>query len=337
MLKLSWMDDLKAESDFLAMNIPFAKKEIRFEQIDLYESSMNGARLNDNIVASLVSDYAQGMRNGDTFPRPVVYLAKKGYILTSGNQRCNAIKELIDAGELPTNVSIQVYELQTKDKMLLEAVARAANVCHGGRTTLDERIAHAVYMSRSLGMSARDAAKLFMVSEQTIHYQIRTENIRKELESKGISTTAVASSAIEHLSKISHDDGAFTKVGMLVAQHRPTADRVKTAVNRIAKAKTDPDRLKIVKQFEAELTDEASSIRNSKKLKAIAPKAPMRPRRDKIVSMLTRLADFLDFSKDGEGFAKLSELQVSSAADEKAIRDAWSRCEMRMALILRKR
>jgi hypothetical protein len=336
-MKLFWTDDLKAESDFRAMNIPFAKKEIRFSQIDLYESSMNGARLGDQIVSALVSDYAQGMRNGDAFPRPVVYLAKKGYILTSGNQRCNAIKELIDAKELSADPMIEVYELETKDKMLLEAVSRAANVSHGGRSTLDERVANAVHMVKSLGMAARDSAKLFMISEQTIHHQIRADKIRKELGLKGVDVSSVPSSTIEHLFKIDNDDGAKTKMGMLIAQHKPTGERVKLAVNRIAKAKSDADRMKVVKTVEAELSAELASMRNGKKLKAIAPKAPMRPRRDKVISTMTRLADFLDFGNDGEGFGKLADLQVVTQADEKTIRDLWARLEIRMALVLKKR
>jgi hypothetical protein len=77
MLKLKWCDDLKAESDFRAMNIPFTKAEIRFSKIDLRESHFNGARLGDPVIPDLIRDYAQGMRNGDTFPRPVAVIREQ--------------------------------------------------------------------------------------------------------------------------------------------------------------------------------------------------------------------------------------------------------------------
>lgn len=337
MLKLKWIPDLKAETDFREMNIPFAVKEIRFSQINLYESSNNGARLGDTIIANKVTDYAQAMRNENAFLRVVVFLdANYGYILTSGNQRCSAIKELIEAKYLPADPMIEVYVLETKDAMLLEAIGRSANCCHGLGSTMEERITHAVYMVRCKGMQLKDAAKLFIVDPSTISRRIKSEEGRKELGAMGIDTTRLPARTLELLTRINHDQQAFRQVGGLVAQHVPSGDRVETIVSRVLKAKSDPDRLKVVQQVEKELSQEAKEFGKRKKLRTVAPKAPARPWRDKLVTTFTKLADFLDFGHDGEAFRKLTDLQVATAADEKTIRELWARLELRMALLLKK-
>jgi hypothetical protein len=335
-LTLKWIDDLLAEADFRAMNIPFSVKEIRFSQIDLYESCQNGARLGDQVVAELVSDYAQAMRNGAPFLRMAAYLGKAGYVLTSGVQRSCSFKELIDAGDISGDPLIEIYALQTSDKMLIEGITRSANVPHGGRSNLGERMSNAVHMVRVLGMTTVDARKLFMVSESAINMRIRVDALRKNLGEKGIDTSRVPASTMECLGQIDNDDHAFTQLATLVSQHVPSCSRVDTFVKRIKKAKSDGDRGKVVKQIESELAEESREFKNRKKARITAPKAPSRPWRDKFVQSLSKLADFLDFGHDGEGFDRLTTLQVATQVDEKAVRDLWARLELRMSLVLKK-
>jgi hypothetical protein len=332
MLRLQWTDDLKAEADFRAMNISFSKVEIRFSKIDLKESGENCARLGDPLMPNTIRDYAQGMRNGDAFPRPVVY-RKAGYILTSGNQRCHAMKSLIESKELEKDPLIEVYELDTPDRMLLEAVARSANVSHGVPASWEDRKAHACTMVAEYGMTVKDAAKLFVVSTSSITLQISTEKTRRELAENGINTALVPSSVIEAVGRLDQDTSVFLKIGNLVAQHVPTAERVNQVAQRIAKSKSESSRLSVVKAFEKDLAQEARDYGDKKRSKLVAPKAPLRPRRDSIIGQLTKLANFLDFGKSGEGFSTLTELQVATESDTKRIRDLWQRIEMRMTLV----
>lgn len=336
MLRLQWTDDLKAEADFRAMNISSSKVEIRFSKIDLTESGFNCARLGDPLVPDLIRDYAQGMRNGDAFPRPVVY-RKAGYVLTSGNQRCHAVKELITKGEVEKDPLIQVYELDTSDKLMLEAVARSANVSHGGRASWDERMSHACHMVSEYGMTLNDAAKLFVVSTSSIRGHIKIEKTRKELAESGINTASVPASVIDAVGNLDQDTSVFLKLGSLVAQHTPTAERVTQVAQRIVKAKSEASRLGIVKTFEKDLADEARNYGDKKRSKLVSPKAPLRPRRDQLVSQLTRFANFLDFGKSGEGFSTLTELQVATDSDKKRISDLWQRVELRMTLVMKGR
>ena len=336
MLKLKWCADLKAESDFRAMGMPFAKRSIRLSQIDLVESSRNGARLGDTIIDELVKDYAQGMVNGDTFPSPVVYKSKSGYVLTSGNQRCHAIKYLVDAKEVAKDPMVEVYELETTETMLLEAIARAANVSHGSRTTKAERLTHAVFMVKRYGMRVADVAILYMVSQTAVRAQVRAEEVRKELGKHDIDVSAVGNVGLEKLCRLSKHTRAFAQVGALIAQHNPTIEKITQIVNRVDKARSDSGRIKIVKEVELDLSSEAKSYAG-KKTKKTAPKLPTRPRRDKVISTLSKLSDFLDYGNDGGSFQALDELQVVTSPDEDKIRKLWERLKLRMTVLLKRK
>jgi hypothetical protein len=195
-LSLSWYSDLKAESDLSSLAVSFDIETIPFIEIDLKESQVNGARLNGALLEHKIEDYMQGMRNGDTFPRPVVHKTPTGFVILSGNQRCESVRRLIVNGELPKNTSIDCYVVDTTDKLLLEIIARCANVAHGEGTPKEERIQQGVYFVRALGMLVRDAAKLCMVSETGISHHIRAEEQRKELAAAGINATRVPVSTL---------------------------------------------------------------------------------------------------------------------------------------------
>ena len=334
-MKLLWMDDLKLESDLRAMGIAFEVTTIKLSVIDFVASADNGARIGDPVMPGLVADYKLAMLNGDIFPRPAVRKIKSGYLILSGNQRCAAVRELVADGDLPPDCQIEAYLLATDDPMLVNAVIRSANVGHGGRTTWDERVAHAIFMVSSLGMAIADASKLFIVSKTTITARIRAEEVRKELGKACIATSTIATATLDVLGQIQHDERSFRQMGSLVAQHAPPTERVRQMVGSVKKAKSDTDRLRIVKNFENELTQEAHAI--GAKRDGTLAKLPQRPRRDRLIGDLKRVVNWLENGTDGEPFGGLRELQITAASDEKLLRDLWSRLEMRMRVILKKK
>lgn len=335
MLKLKWCDDLKAESDFRAMNIPYSKRTIKFSQIDLEESRTNGARIGEAVIASLVEDYAQGMRNGDTFPSPVVYKARRGFVLTSGVQRSHAVKLLIGSGEVTKNPSIEVYELETGDMFLIEAISRAANVSHGSRTTPQERMAHAVYMVNTHGMKPQDAAVLYMVSANGIRSNIRGEKVRRELGQQGIDVSGVSNGSLDKLNKLNNDAGAMKKLGYLVAMHKPTIQETEIMVDRASKPKTEAGRRGAIKKIEKELVEASRSYGRERRTKKAAPKMPSRVRRDKLVSYLDKLASFLEYGNNGASFVALDELQVTTESDIKRVNTLWAKVNLHMKVIVK--
>jgi hypothetical protein len=336
-LKPTWCDDLKAESDLRRLGVPFEKTSIKFSDIDLKESQVNGARLEDSIIATLVDDYMQGFRNGDNFPRPIVHKTATGYVILSGNQRSESIRRLIEAGEIAKTFQMEVYLVDTTDPLLLEIIARSGNVAHGGRSSKEERMSHAVYSVRKLGMRSADAAKIYNVSATNINMHIRAEDERRSLAESGIDTSRVANAALEPLARLKFDEPAKKKLGSVISQYVPTAERVRQVVGVMAKAKTTADRFQQVKELERELSAAFHSNGNGKHHANGNghSKAPLRPRRDKLVSILTRLANFLDSENDGQGFTSLDELQVASAADIELINKLWKRLSYRMKVVLK--
>jgi hypothetical protein len=225
-MKLSWCPDLTAESNLRRLGVVFDVGNVAFSKLDLKESQVNGARLGDPLVQSLISDYRQGMLNGDTFPRIVVHPGKAGWIILSGNQRTAAVEKLVKEGELPKDPQIECYKLDECDKLLREIIARSANVVHGGRAEYDERLAHAVYCCRALGMSPADAAKTFCVGKDGIIKNMRAEKERDSLMRSGVDASRLPITTLDAISKLPFDTNAKQQVAILTVDvQRITAER----------------------------------------------------------------------------------------------------------------
>lgn len=336
MLKLSFYSDNKAESDLRRMAVLYSVVTIPFSKIDLKESQVNGARLNDAIRHHKVEDYMQGFRNGDTFPRIVVHKTPTGYVILSGNQRSEAIRRLIAAGELPKNVEMEVYLVETKDKLLLEIIARSANANHGEGDTKEERIQQAMYCVRTLGMAVKDASKAFTVAASSITGNLRAEEVRSQLQRAGIDAHKVANSALEPLAKLDFDSSAQVKLGALAVMHQPIAERVKQVVAKVKKQSTPQSRAAVVKEFEKELTEEVHARNGyAKNGHTTVSKVPQRPRREKLVTLLTRLTNFLESENDGEPFTALEQLQVTTKVDREHVTDLAKRLRYRLGVIIK--
>ena len=335
-LNLTWMDDLKAMADLCSLNVMWESEAILFSKIDLRESQHNGARLGDPLVTRLISDYKQGMKNGDTFPRIVVHLTPTGYVILGGNQRCASISELIDEGFLPKSVKVEAYVVQTSDNLLLEVIARSGNVGHGGRSEFDERVAHAVYSVRQLGLPSDSAAKLYEVSRSSIDHHIKADKKAAEYAREGVNVAKLPRSTILAVGS-ANDIGSEIKLAQLANQHQPPAARVAEVAKTVKASRSSGKRLLAIKDFERELTAEAHRKTNGKpKQNGSCQKVPRRPRRDRLVRDLERLANWLDTGLDGNRFDRLTDLQVSDKVDEGDVRRNWSRIQSRMKVILQK-
>ena len=330
-LKLSWYADLKAEADLTLMAVAWDVTTIPFGKLDLKESQVNGARLRDAIREHKVEDYMQGFKNGDTFPRPVVHKTPTGYVILSGNQRMEAIRRLIASGELPKDTKIEVYLMQTDDKLLIEGFSRSANVAHGEGDSKEERIAQAMYCVEKLGMSVANVAKLFLISTTAINYNIRGEQMRRQLEKSGIKAHHLPITALEPIGKLDYDEGVQTKIGTLVSVHQPPVERIKQVVKAISKESTGEGRLKHVRDLEKELAAEAH--RQNGHGHNGATKVPQRPWLYKAVGMLTRLSNFLSTGNGGEPFSSLDELQCATAADREQITALCKKLRYRLGVL----
>ncbi len=335
-LKLEWVADSLTEASLRELSVPFEVDRIAFDRIDRETSQHNGARIGGGIIPHLVVDYKTAMENGNVFHRLLGYWAADGrFVLLGGNQRCRSIKELIDEGKLAKATQVQVYVVSGNDKFLLDIMARTNNVVHGDRNGKEERLAHALFCVRKNGMRVVDAAKSFMVSTTTINSHIKGARVSEELEKENINVSGVSIMTLAELDKIP-DDNVKHKVGHLLATHKTTCDRVKQVVGAVKQAGSQAARLRQVKAFEKELTEEAHRVGGGKSKTTSQRKAPSRPRRDELIRRLRQLGNLLDQGMDGQAFTSLAELQISSVADERVVRDEWHRLVFRMTLILKK-
>jgi hypothetical protein len=332
-LNPTWYDDLKGESDMRRMAVVANKVTIQFSKINLKESQVNGARLGDALLPHRVEDYMQGFRNGDTFPRPIVHKTPSGYVILSGNQRCEALRRLIAEGDLPKSLEIDVYLVDTNDALLLDALAVSANAAHGEGLSKEERLQHAVDFVRRRGMAVKDAAALLIVSESSIRTHIRAEEVRTELQRAGINTDRVANSVLVPLAKLEYDQSAQVKLGSLVAQHNPSAERTKQVVATVARQTTAPARLQKIKTWEKELAAEAHTS-NGHSLPERS-RVPHRPRREKFFKLIGGLVNFLESENAGEPFTSFEDMQITSQSDTDRAMTLSKKARYRLGVIVK--
>jgi hypothetical protein len=327
-VKLSWCPDLTAESNLRRLGVVFDVGTVQFSKLDLKESQVNGARLGDPLVQSLISDYRLGMLNGDTFPRIVVHPGKAGWIILSGNQRTAAIEKLIKEGELPKDPQIECYKLDECDKLLREIIARSANAVHGGRAEYEERLGHAVHCCRTLGMSPSDAAKTFCVGKDGIIKNMRAEKERDSLMRSGVDASRLPITTLDAISKLPFDTNAKQQVAILTVQHNVPAERVKTVVAGLKSAKTQIERTAKVKAFEKELSAQSRAVEKPHANNG-SSKVPSRPRRDRLLRLLESLVEFCEKGNEGSAFTSLDQLQFSGDADNARLKTLVGRLQLR--------
>jgi len=313
------------------LGVTFDVKRVPYKKIDLKESQVNGARIGKPLVDELISDYTQGMTNGDSFPRPIMYPDKSGMVVLSGNQRCAAVGGLIAKGEVVDGVTVEAYVLDECDKLLREIIARSANTVHGGRSEHNERLQHAVYCVRALGMSSQDAAKAFVVSATSITQNVRAEKERDQLMRAGVDASRLPVTTLDAISKLPFDTNAKHQIATLTAQHDVSADRVKQIVNSMKKTKTQAARTAQVREFEKELSSEARS--KAKPSANGSTRAPSRPRRDKVLRSLETLVAFMEKGNDGDSFTTLEELQFSGGSDNDRLKILVGRLGLRWKVL----
>ena len=243
-------------------------------------------------------------------------------------QRTAAIEKLINEGQLPRDPQIECYKLDECDKLLREIIARSANVPNGGRSEYEERLAHAVYCCRALGMQANDAAKAFCVGNNSITQHIRAEKERDALMRSGVDASRLAVSTLDAIAKLPFDSTAKQAVASLTIQHNVPAEKVRTVVADLKTAKTQQERTAKVKAFEKELSAQSRATEKPHTSNGTA-KAPSRPRRDKLLRMLDAIVDFTDKGNDGAAFTSLDQLQFSGGADNARLKTLVGRLQLR--------
>lgn len=321
--KLKWRTDADAETVLGIVGVEYQIIDVQLSEIDWVESANNCARLGEPLNEKKIEDYGSSMRRGDVFPMVVLEKNATGaYTILGGNQRCNALKRL--GGEFEFNAYV-VHGIQTTQR---ECIIRSLNSRHGWGSDKEERILQAVYLVASTGITVADAARLMTVCEGSISSRIRAEECRRDLARKKIDSSRMNITTLDVLCR-AKDDGHRYELAKLVSEYSPSADSVVSVIKSIDKAKGDAAKVKVIREFSTSLQNTRPSV-----AKKNGNVASMRlPRREKLFSLLEKLADFLDRGCDGSGFSCMDELQCTEAKDGDRIRVLHAKINARLDLI----
>jgi hypothetical protein len=317
-----WRSDPDAETILRDIaKLPYIVEVISLDDIDWSESANNCARLTDPLNAEKIDDYACGFIRGDVFPRIVVEMHKKKnkYIILGGNQRSAALRS-IDESSL---IECYVVDPLTSDER--ELVIRSLNSRHGWGSTKEERVAHAVFLVRKYGMHVDTVARAMAVGSSTINKHIRAEDEKARLAKNGIDPSGISSKALGSLVSIA-DETLRNAVAKASIETKSTGDKTAELSAIVAKAKSKASASAAI----AEFRKAAVIVDDIKKNRASGIK---KPRRDKVLSMLTSLCDFLERGNDGQAFSTLDELSCSKEYDLDNIRVLTAKITSRLQCI----
>lgn len=315
-----WREDPDAITILQMVNAGFERQTICFIDIDNVASANNCARMGNPISDEKVEEYAASMRRGDVFPMIVVERSKKGFVVLGGNQRLSAAK-------LFGISSCRAYVVNPLSDNHRQAVIRSLNARHGWGTEKTERIDHGVYLVRTCGFTAFDAARLMSVSDFAIQSRLRAEDLRVELSSEGITANKMSVKALLALDKISDED-AKKQVAKTAIAASVSADKINDVANAICSAKGKAKKSEIVKEWIKQVGYLSAEKQSDGCVKPIR-----NPRRDKFLKMLDGLVDFLDKGNEGSGFSTLGEIGCTEARDGDAVRLMTAKLNARLKLI----
>ena len=300
-----WRADPDAETILRDLaKLPYVFGTISLSVVDWSESANNCARLTDPLNAEKIEDYATCMNRGDVFPRIVVERHKKKgrYVILGGNQRSAALKS-IDAA-----ATIDCYIVDPLLSAEREIVIRSLNSRHGWGSTKEERVEHAVFLVRKYGMHVETVARAMVVSDHSILQRIRAEDERARLARNGIDASSMALRGLSTLASIP-DESLRNTTAKAAVEAKASGESIAELAAAVSKAKSKAAASVAIAEFKkaASAISEIKSAKKGGKLR--------KPRREKFLSLITNLADFLERGNDGSAFSTLDELSCSVEHD----------------------
>jgi ParB-like chromosome segregation protein Spo0J len=318
-----WRADPDAETILRDIaKLPYVVGTISLSEVDWSESANNCARLTDPLNAEKIEDYATCMSRGDVFPRIVVERHKKKgrYVILGGNQRSAALKS-IDAV-----ATIDCYVVDPLTSAEREIVIRSLNSRHGWGSTKEERVEHAVFLVRKYGMHVETVARAMVVSDHSILQRIRAEDERARLAKNGIDASSMALRGLSTLASIS-DESLRNATAKAAVEAKASGESIAELAAAVSKAKSKAAASVAIAEFK-KTASAISEIKSSKKGGKLR-----KPRREKFLSLITGLADFLERGNDGSAFSTLDELTCSVEHDLDNVRVVAAKITTRLQCI----
>ena len=289
--------DQQAEAILNYCEVTWIVKKISMEDIDWEASSLNPARLWHHVNADVVAQYATAMENGDEFPMVVVEASENGYIILGGNRRMAAMRDLGDT-------EIEAYVLKPMPAKQREICIRSLNSRHGEGIDKEERMAQAVYMALSCGLTVKDAARLQSLPHRTVQDHVNAAKVTQRLAATGLDVSKVPLLHLAVISKVA-DNKQAARLSKILLEHKASFVETKDIVAAVLASPSVTITNKRINEFESHLaTTKADQVFGSKKLQ--------KPHWQRFTMSLSNLSLFLDRGNDGSGFTSLDELQCSA-------------------------
>jgi hypothetical protein len=273
-----WRPDPDAESVLNYVCVEFEERTISIEQIDWNESANNCARMLNPLNEEKIEDYATCMKGGDVFPSIVVEQTKTGFVILGGNQRSNAAKRI----KAKSALAYVVHGITSSQR---ECLIRSLNARHGWGTSKEERIQHAVFLVMEQGVSVRDAAKLMVISEHTLHVHMRVKNMRVSLAKSGVDTSSLSMGSVCALDNV-QDEEMQAEIARIAVLKGATSESVKGVTEAVCSAKSRAAMASKIKEWSKELAPVVAG-----KTKVMSS-----PRRDKFMRLLSSMNDIVPAS-----------------------------------------
>jgi len=321
-VKLSWRQDPDAETILREVAcVDYVVQVIGLEEVDWSESANNCARLSNPLNAEKIEDYTTCMKRGDIFPRIVVERHKKKdrYIILGGNQRSAALKSIDPSAD------VECYVVDPLSSDERELIIRSLNSRHGWGSTKEERIEHAVFLVRKYGMHIPTVAKAMIVSETAILARIRAEDERARLAKAKIDASRMSLVSLTSLARI-HDEDIRNRVAQMAIEKNIPGCRLEELASAVDAAKTRAKVASVVADF-SKATDALNEIKQK------SPSKLKKPRRERFLSLITSLSDFLERGNDGSAFSTLDELSCSVDHDLDNVRMLSAKINARLQCI----
>ena len=246
-MKLTWTADPSAEPALKEFGVKYEVGSVDLADIDWDLSRDNHARIiGKQIDEDLVAEYALAMERGDAFPMPVVRKQGRKYVVMGGNHRFQAVK-LLDG------TKAECYIVSTSDGYTIDMLPRVLNRRGGRRTSADEAYQHALYAMNKYGITIKEAAAAFGVSDKALGNKVQVNELRGVLVGKGVPADKLTDEACRLLAVVKNNENVLVSAANLVHKSKFVGHETKDFVNKIKSARTEASAMAVVAEYEDKL------------------------------------------------------------------------------------
>lgn len=229
------------------------KTNIPINKLRVGESKRLNLRPNETIDGSMLVRYASEMKKGKRFPAIVV---REDNLIVGGNHRIEAARQ---AGR----THVDAYVLRGLTQQQQDEFVRRDNVRHGKTLTEEEKISTCVELHRKHGTSILKLCEDFFGGDEASYRKILTLNwayeVREKLQAQGVAVRDIPPNTLATFYQLRDNTNVLREAGMLAAVHGLSQIQCAELVNKIKAKGTESERVAVVSDMRADLTQRAKS------------------------------------------------------------------------------